>query len=158
MKIRTVKVSAHGEGQAPELMCSEGVWDRFCDLVVRVPGYRSRGQRFDSQRYHIFWEIVGLERGPLSLVSTNEELLGRKSSGSGLEIREYGRREPSRFPRGTLCPQKVGSTNFADNRRSRTTVKWRCVDSYYMRRRDAGIQLACSVFCLLGEQYEASWA
>jgi hypothetical protein len=25
-----------------------------------------------------------------SLVSTNEELLGRKSSGSGLEIREYG--------------------------------------------------------------------
>jgi hypothetical protein len=33
---------------------------------------------------------VGLERGPLSLVSTTEELLGRNSSGSGLEIREYG--------------------------------------------------------------------
>jgi hypothetical protein len=33
---------------------------------------------------------VGLERGPLSLVSTTEELLGRKSSGSGLEIWEYG--------------------------------------------------------------------
>jgi hypothetical protein len=28
---------------------------------------------------------VGLERGPLSLVSTLEELLERKSSGSGLE-------------------------------------------------------------------------
>jgi hypothetical protein len=28
---------------------------------------------------------VGLERGPLSLVSTTEELLGRNSSGSGLE-------------------------------------------------------------------------
>jgi hypothetical protein len=28
---------------------------------------------------------VGLERGPLSLVSTIEELLRRKSSGSGLE-------------------------------------------------------------------------
>jgi hypothetical protein len=39
---------------------------------------------------------VGLERGPLSLVSTIEELLGRKSSGCGLEIREYGRRDPSR--------------------------------------------------------------
>jgi hypothetical protein len=39
---------------------------------------------------------VRLERGPLSLVSTNEELLGRKSSGSGLEIRQYGRRDPSR--------------------------------------------------------------
>jgi hypothetical protein len=39
---------------------------------------------------------VGLELGPLSLVSTIEELLGRKSSGSGLEGREYGRRDPSR--------------------------------------------------------------
>jgi hypothetical protein len=29
-------------------------------------------------------------------VSTNEELLGRKSSGSGLEIREYGSKDPSR--------------------------------------------------------------
>jgi hypothetical protein len=28
---------------------------------------------------------VGLERGPRSLVSTTEELLGRNSSGSGLE-------------------------------------------------------------------------
>jgi hypothetical protein len=38
---------------------------------------------------------VGLERGPLSLVGTTEELLGRKSSDSGLEIREYCRRDPS---------------------------------------------------------------
>jgi hypothetical protein len=34
---------------------------------------------------------VGLERGPFSLVSTTEELLGRNSSGSGLEKRDYGR-------------------------------------------------------------------
>jgi hypothetical protein len=39
---------------------------------------------------------VGLERSPLSLVSTIEELLERKSSGTGLESREYGRRDPSR--------------------------------------------------------------
>jgi hypothetical protein len=39
---------------------------------------------------------VGLERGPLSLVSTIEELLGRKRSGSGLENRKYFRRDPSR--------------------------------------------------------------
>jgi hypothetical protein len=38
-------------------------------------------------------KVVGLERGPLSLVSTTEELLGRKSSGSGLESREYSRRD-----------------------------------------------------------------
>jgi hypothetical protein len=34
---------------------------------------------------------VGLERGPFSLVSTTEELLERKSSGSDLENRDYGR-------------------------------------------------------------------
>jgi hypothetical protein len=33
---------------------------------------------------------VGLERGPLGLVSRVEELLERKNSVSGLEIREYG--------------------------------------------------------------------
>jgi hypothetical protein len=32
---------------------------------------------------------MGLERGPLSLVSTTEELSERKSSDSGLEIRVY---------------------------------------------------------------------
>jgi hypothetical protein len=49
---------------------------------------------------------VGLERRPLILVSTIEELLGRNSSGSGLENRYYGRRRSA-----------VG-TNFTDKRRS----------------------------------------
>jgi hypothetical protein len=59
-------------------------------LVVRVPGYRSRGLGFDSLRYQIFREVVGLERGPLSLVRITEELrvLEWKSSGSGLENRD----------------------------------------------------------------------
>jgi hypothetical protein len=35
---------------------------------------------------------VGLEWSPLSLVSTIEELLERKSRGSGLENRDHGRR------------------------------------------------------------------
>jgi hypothetical protein len=48
---------------------------------------------------------VGLGRGPFSLVSTIEELLGRKRSGSGPGSLEYGRRDPSRWPRGTLYPQ-----------------------------------------------------
>jgi hypothetical protein len=40
---------------------------------------------------------VGLERVPLSLMSiATEELLGRKSSGSGPESQEYGRSDPSR--------------------------------------------------------------
>jgi hypothetical protein len=55
----------------------------LCGLVVRAPGYRSRGPGFDSRRYQIFWEVVGLERGTLSLVNRTEELLEWKSSGSG---------------------------------------------------------------------------
>jgi hypothetical protein len=35
---------------------------------------------------------VGREQGPLSFVSTIEELLERKSSGSDLENRDYGSR------------------------------------------------------------------
>jgi hypothetical protein len=38
--------------------------------------------------YQIFWEVGGLERGPLSLVITTEELLEKRSSGSGLENRD----------------------------------------------------------------------
>jgi hypothetical protein len=47
-------------------------------LQIRRPG-------LDSRHYHIFWvkkkkkkPVVSLERGPLSLVSTTEELLDRK--------------------------------------------------------------------------------
>jgi hypothetical protein len=48
--------------------------DRLCGLVVRIPGCKSRGPEFDSQRYQILSEVVGLERGPLSLVKISEEL------------------------------------------------------------------------------------
>jgi hypothetical protein len=65
----------------------------------------------DSLRYQIFWEVVGLERGPLSLVSTIMELLGRKSSGFGLESRGYGQSDPSRWPGYTLYPQKLTPTS-----------------------------------------------
>jgi hypothetical protein len=76
------------------------------------PPLWSSGQRsgFDSLRCQIFWEVMGLEWGPFSLVSTTEDLLEIKSSGSGLESREYGRKDPSRWPRGTLYPQKLALT------------------------------------------------
>jgi hypothetical protein len=50
--------------------------DRLCGLVVRVLDYRSRVHGFDSRALQK--KVVGLERGPLSLVSTTEELLDRK--------------------------------------------------------------------------------
>jgi hypothetical protein len=54
--------------------------DRLCGPVVRVLGYRSGGPG-SIPGTTIFSEekkVVGLERGPLSLVSTTEELLDRK--------------------------------------------------------------------------------
>jgi hypothetical protein len=59
---------------------------------------------------------VGLERGPLCLVSTIEELLERKVGGSGLESREYGCRDVTLSTWHPLYA-KVG-TNFAIKRRS----------------------------------------
>jgi hypothetical protein len=70
-----------------------GKIDRLCGLMVRVLGYRSGGPEFDSRHYK---KVVSLQRGPLSLVSTTEELLISNSSGSGLESREYGPRDSSR--------------------------------------------------------------
>jgi hypothetical protein len=61
---------------------------------------------------------VGLERGPLSLVSTIEELLGRKCRGSGLENRKYGRKDPSRLQCDTLYPQKLALTSLTNGGRS----------------------------------------
>jgi hypothetical protein len=56
-------------------ICSE--FDRLCALVVRVLGYRSGGlgsiPGITRKK-----KVAGLERGPLSLVSSTEELLDRK--------------------------------------------------------------------------------
>jgi hypothetical protein len=74
---------------------------------------------FGSRSYQIFWEVVGLERGPLSLVSTIEELLERKkNSSSGLESRECGHGDPLHWPRRTIYPQKLELTSPASCGRS----------------------------------------
>jgi hypothetical protein len=93
--------------------------------VVRVPGYRSRGPGFVPGATKFFWVVVGLERGPLRLVSITEELLGRKSSGSGLETREYDCRDPPRWPRYTRYMQKLTLTWLRNGGRSVGIVRSR---------------------------------
>jgi hypothetical protein len=52
------------------------IWsDLLCGLVVRVLDYRYRGPGFDSRALQK--KVVGLKRGPLSLVSTTLEQLDR---------------------------------------------------------------------------------
>jgi hypothetical protein len=74
-------------------------WIYICCVEESRPPLWSSGQGswlqiqrygFVSRRYQIFWGVVGLERGLLSLVSTIEELLERKISGSCLQNRDYG--------------------------------------------------------------------
>jgi hypothetical protein len=99
----------------PHLCCKLCVTDsdRLCGLVIRVSGYGTQRSiyKFDSGCYQIFWEVVSLERGPLSLVSTVKEVLEIKSRGSGLEIREYCRRDLSRWPRGTFYQKEYALTS-----------------------------------------------
>jgi hypothetical protein len=92
--------------------------DRIRSIVVRVSSYRSRDPGFDSRSYQIFWEIVGPERVPLSLVSITGELLKWKSSGSGSRksrLTAWGR---LRWPRDTLYPQKLAVTSLTSGGRS----------------------------------------
>jgi hypothetical protein len=55
----------------------QSVQDRLCGLVVRVLGYRFGGPGLIPGTTGKK-NVVGLERGALSLVSTTEELLDRK--------------------------------------------------------------------------------
>jgi hypothetical protein len=62
--------------------------DHFCGLVVRVPGYRSRGLEFDSRRY----QILRCNGSGMSSTQPHEYNCGaRNSNGSGLETWKYGR-------------------------------------------------------------------
>jgi hypothetical protein len=90
---------------------------------------------------------VDLGRDPLSLVSTIEDLLGRKSSDSGLENREYGSRDPSRRPCGILYLQKftqasstaavARSVYFARGLRPRSLLFGFCCSVQYTEDRQA---------------------
>jgi hypothetical protein len=87
---------------------------------------------------------VGLERGPLSLMSTTEELLGIKSSGSGLENQEHDRRDSSRRPPSTLYPQKLAITSPTNGIRSVGIV----------RSRIQAMEFVCLFYSFYNEVFE----
>jgi hypothetical protein len=83
-------------------------------------------------------------------VSTTEELLGRKSSASDLERREYGHADPSRWPRNTLYAQKLALTSPTSGGRSVDIVRSRtkATELFYVQTRRQ-TQLATSRVCEL---------
>jgi hypothetical protein len=107
--------------------------NRLCGLVVRVPGYRFRGPGFDSRRCQIFWEVMGLERGPHSLERITVELLERNRSGSRLDNRiNNGRGISLRWPRDTLYPLKLALTSPTNDSRSVGIVRLRTKVTEYV--------------------------
>jgi hypothetical protein len=114
---------------------------------------------FDSRRYNIFWEVVGLERGPLSPVNTIEELLGRISNGPGLEIQEYGRRDPSRWPRGTLSPWKLVLTSLTGGGHSVSIVHWKAqaTEFFFYKFSALGSCVRLSMYGRVKGQFGCRW-
>jgi hypothetical protein len=93
--------------------------DRLCGLVVRVLDYRSGGPG----------SIPGTTRKEKNGVHSASwvQLMSYliESSGSCLENREYGRRDPSLWPHGTLYPQKLAITSPTSGGRSVGIVRSR---------------------------------
>jgi hypothetical protein len=69
------------------------------DVCISCPASRDAWRQDEAATLSTWWRV--LQRSGI------EQLLGRKSSGSGLKIREYGRRDPSHWPRSTLYPPKL---------------------------------------------------
>jgi hypothetical protein len=85
-------------------------------LQVRRPGFDSRHYQKKSN---------GSGTGSTQPREYNWGATWQKSSGSCLENREYGRRYPSRWPRGTLYPQKLAITSPTSGCRSVGIVRSR---------------------------------
>jgi hypothetical protein len=85
-------------------------------LVVRVLGYRSGGP--GSIPGTTEKKSSGSGTGFTQPREYNWGATWQKSSGSCLENREYGRRDPSRWPRGTLYLHKLAITSLTSGGRS----------------------------------------
>jgi hypothetical protein len=99
--------------------------------VVRVLGYRSDSRHYKKKK------VVGLERGPLSLVSTTEELLDRKVAAAVYKT-DNSAVGMSRWPRGTLYPQKFAITSPTSGGRSVGRVRSRTQTMEFFFRKKSG--------------------
>jgi hypothetical protein len=97
-------------------MCSL-LFEGFCVLRFSVVTATDPEVRVRFPALQIYWEVAGLKRGPPSLMSTIEELLGRNISCYGLETEITAVVNSPRCLRDTPLSAKVG-TNFVDKRRS----------------------------------------
>jgi hypothetical protein len=79
--------------------------DQSTWLQIQKPGSIPCATRF-SEKY---WVWNGVHSA--SWVQLRSYLEKRKSSGYGLENREYGYRDPSRWPHGILYPKKLALTS-----------------------------------------------
>jgi hypothetical protein len=97
--------------------------------------------------------------GPTQPRGTIEDLRGRKSSGSGLESREYGRRDPLLWPRDTLYPQKMALTSPESCGLSVGIVRSRtkATESYYLLE-ETDFSCRPIVKCLIDPYLELRYA
>jgi hypothetical protein len=84
----SLKAATYNSEQQTNIKTDYSEFDRLCGLEVRVPGCRHRGLGFHYRRYQIIWIAACLERGILSLVRINEELLKREGKSFGLENKD----------------------------------------------------------------------
>jgi hypothetical protein len=95
--------------------------DRFCGQVATDPKVRVR--------FSALPDFLRSSRSGTGSTQPRECNLGatwkKKSSSSGLESREYGLRDPSRWPFGTLYPQKLALTSPTSGSRSVGVVRSR---------------------------------
>jgi hypothetical protein len=153
-------MQSHDLDGHPIFRTGETTFNAHYKMVYFTAGYISRSPGFGSRRYQILWEVVGLERDPLSLMGTTEELLGRKSSGSGLESREYGHRDPSRWPRGTFCPQKLALISPTSGGRSVGIVRWETqATEFFLLHRGTCGNVVVKDLCYMpkGRGFETRW-
>jgi hypothetical protein len=90
--------------------------NRLSGLVVRVLGYRSGGPGWIPGT--TIKKSSGSGTGSTQPREYNWGATWLKSSSSCLENREYSRRDPSCWPRGTVCPQKLAITSLTSGGRS----------------------------------------